>query len=455
MKSSQLPLSTYDGYLKQIASQYIGEAESALFDLLFPLFRTSPSSGGRPRRFAGYDFPSSRFYSVAMTVLKYEDQTLAHELRAYRNPRDVGYIDVVDLGAQKVTLGFETAQGLQEESIKPENAIASLVHDLESLPPECQRLCLKVFPSKDGGQIGLFKFPYTISRQRIDDVVDLRLPHVRDWFFEYFARLAEQHRGVLIGSPLLPETTTAYSRFHRENRLPPQRRSFWGMLPTLLNPDLGGGDPASTGSTILVVAHELRREGANALIYPSARADAEVWFERGVMTTFAGWDLVDYRGTARPKPVILDHSPWCWQTLPHEVKVGITDKGTDIEGSFQVQGLVDYSAMHYKQQCRAVRQMKQRLPSLFHQGMLRESAKPFAIWKLGTLIVRWLRSILLVIDTGTPLALYASRSTWNAAELRGCSAGVYDQAGLHPHWAEREVSHKGCYQQLSKSEVAI
>jgi hypothetical protein len=42
-----------------------------------------------------------------------------------------------------------------------------------------------------------------------------------------------------------------------------------------------------------------------------------------------------------------------------------------------------------------VRQMKQRLPSLFHQGMLRESAKPFAIWKLGTLIVRWLRSILL------------------------------------------------------------
>jgi hypothetical protein len=77
------------------------------------------------------------------------------------------------------------------------------------------------------------------------------------------------------------------------------------------------------------------------------------------------------------------------------VKFGITDKSTDNEGSFQVQGQVNYSAMHYKQQCRAVRQLKERLPSLFDQGKLRESARPFAIWKLGTLIVRWLRSTLL------------------------------------------------------------
>ena len=395
MKSSQLPLSTYHGYLKQIASEHIGKAEPALFDLLFPLFRTRPSSGGRPRRFAGYEFPKSKFYSIAMTELTFVDQTLAHELRAYRNPRDVGYIDVVDLGAENVTLGFEADQGIRDESINPENAIAVLVHDLESLPPECRGLCLKIFPSQDGGETGLFKFPYTIARSRIDGVVDLRLPHVRDWFFEYFAKLAEQHRDVLDKSPLLPETTIAYSRFYRENRLPPQRLSFWGMLPTLLNPDLGGGNPASTGSTILVVAHELRRQGANAFIYPSARADVEVRFERSVMTWFAGWNLVDYRGAARPNPVILDHSPWCWQTLPHEVKVGIADKGTDIEGSFQMQGMVNYSAIHYKQQCRAVRQLKQRVPSLFHLGMLRESAKPFAIWKLGTLIVRWLRDVLL------------------------------------------------------------
>src|SRR5271157_2863281 len=167
---SGVPTSVFDGYLKQIPFERLNRAEAALFDLLFPLFRspspddsasgriarkqheelaaisqglivTEDRSDQRLRRFAVYDFPRNRYYSVPMSEMEYVDHTLAHELRAYRNPRDVGYIDVFDLSAQEVKLGFDTPEGTTVESIEPDNAVAVLVHDLEAVPAKCRKLC--------------------------------------------------------------------------------------------------------------------------------------------------------------------------------------------------------------------------------------------------------------------------------------------------------------------------
>ena len=109
----------------------------------------------------------------------------------------------------------------------------------------CRALCHAIYPFGDSGEIGLFKFPYRVLWHELLDVVDLRVPETRLSFFEYFANVAAKDRRRLLSNKSLPDDTiTVYSQFHRENYLPPAPRDFWAMLPTLINPDIGGGDPA-------------------------------------------------------------------------------------------------------------------------------------------------------------------------------------------------------------------
>lgn len=421
-----LPITTFQGYLKRISMEKLNDQEHALFDLLFPLF-LPPSSATdssdsrqkkgqevavrpqglpvsdsestyRPRRFAGYDFPGKRYFSVSMEPLGQVDQTLAHELRAYRNPRDVGYIDVLDLSASNVTLGIQTSQGIRDERINPDKAIAVIVHDFEQLPPVFQQMSIRTFEyGENDSLIGLFKFPYESVMTTIDDVIDLRLPCVQEWFFEFFSTIAEEHRQKLMAIPVLsPQSTIAYSRFHKEQGIPSPVRSFWGMLPTLLNPDVGGGNPASTGSTLTLIAQLLRQASVAAFIYPSARSDVSVTIENGALVDFEGWNLVDYREANLPlsKMEYLDCSPWCWQRLPYGVTIAVGQKSENLEGSFKIEGLVDYSARHYKQQSNAIKEIKIRTPELFDRGVIRKDAKPYFSWRLGGHLSRWLRRII-------------------------------------------------------------
>lgn len=398
----RFPATVFDGYLKQIDSRRFTDQQAALFDLLFPSFRAPRTRGVastiRPRRFAGNDLPHSQYYSVCMDKGLHVDQTLAHELRAYRNPRDIGYIDVLDLAAQKVRIEFRRRSGTVVEVVEPDNAIAVMIHDLDTLPAVHRQHRLKVFEGEDG-EIGFFKFPYTVARHVIEGTFDLRFPSSREWFYEYFSASADTHRQALSSSSQLPiATTTALSRFTTRHELPRRRRNFWEMLPTLLNPDLGGGDPLSTGSTILTVANHLQQHGVSAFIYPSARSDVTVAFEHGHLIAFSGWNLVDYRGLSStrsaPAVSVMDTSPWCWERLPQDVTIAVPHKGSDIDGGFAIEGLVDYSGMHYVQQTRAARQLKRRIPSLFADGVLRQSGTMYVSWMLGRLSSRWLRSLL-------------------------------------------------------------
>lgn len=410
-----LPKTTFSGYLKQLSVGKLSERELALFDMLFPQFRSplsvpttsylglkqKKSTSGdlatlqrivalHSRRFSGIAFPENRYYTLSKEYLGRVDQTLAHELRAYRNPRDVGYCDVLDICAKEVILGFETSKGKIFEEFVPENAIAVIVHDFDKMPKKLQRLCIKTFRLGMNNHIGLFKFPYENRLTKIEGVIDLRFPFVRDWFFKRFANSAEEYGRTHVKSFI------ANSRFHLESGIPRQVKSFWDMLPTLVNPILGGGHIDSTGSTLQYIAHTLQHESVAAFIYPSARADVMVTVENGEISDFEGWNLVDYRNITErfsgAKVHTVDQNPWCWQSLPSGAVLKIAPVHDKLDGSFSIAGIVDYSAMHYIQQCDAVKQIKLRTPELFERGILRHFTKPYIAWQLGSSLNRWIRS---------------------------------------------------------------
>jgi hypothetical protein len=67
------------------------------------------------------------------------------------------------------------------------------------------------------------------------------------------------------------------------------------MLPTLINPDLGGGNVGDTGGTLLMIGNYLRKHSVAAMIFPSARCDTAAAFDQGGLAHFQGWNLVDLR----------------------------------------------------------------------------------------------------------------------------------------------------------------
>jgi len=401
-----IPWRTFKGYLKQHAHQDLTPLERELFEFLFPRFQGDPSSlehahnkwiesgieeksGGlltllkgdpRNRRFGGLNFPRGRYFSLAEDSTGDDKQTLAHELRAYRDPVSAGLVEVMDLARG-------CALKIKEEWIHldPKPAIAVLIHEFQRLPERLQKIDFELLPALEDAPLRLYRFPYTVKQRTIKHTLDLRFPDVQAWFFRAFRVPAHHLEGW--------DFTTAYSRFHLEDEKPPTPMSFSEMLPTLVNPDLGGGNPGTTGSTLWSIGLWLRHNGCAALIYPSARAEASVIFDEGLLVGWTGWNLVFYKGSPYLRGVKyfrIDHSPWAWVKLPDGVQLYVPAKGTKYSGGFALFGMVDHSAKDYLGQIQALK-IARRV-----YGMETEHGKPVVpsssrSFMIGVLTVRWLR----------------------------------------------------------------
>jgi hypothetical protein len=440
----ETPWSTFEGYLKQLVHADLKPVERELFDFLFPRFEGDPTGveqahnqsvesgieeklGGlitlhkgdpRDRRFAGYNFPRSRYFSLAKDSTGDDGQTLAHELRAYRNPVDTGMVEVIDL-----------AGGVQFKKegiyLDPEPAIAVLIHEPQNLPERLQRIDFESLPGLQDSRVKVHRFPFKVKEHRIDRTIDLRFPDTRTWFFESFQVPLHHLEGW--------DFTTAYSRFHLEDSKPPKPLSFWEMLPTLTNPDLGGGNPGTTGSTLQSIGSWLRQNGCAALIYPSARADVSVIFEEGALVDWTGWNLVLYKNSPvlrGAKYVRIDPSPWAWVRLPAGVQLDSSYEGTKHAGSFALSGVVDHSAKDYLEQIQALKIARRIHGSETERGKLAAPSTSRA-FMIGVLTVRWLR---LALDQSPAAKVHDS-----VRELVGLTLpyGLYDIGGRVPElWSD-------------------
>ncbi len=442
---NEVPFRSFDGFLKQHSHESLSPLEQELFNALFPSFegddeaekafaewkKNNPlleaAMGGimlaapgerRQRRFAGSDFPRRRYYAVASDNEGNDHQTLAHELRAYRNPVDYGMVEVIDLAG-----GCNLMLNAKQIQLSPEKAIVVLLHNLDLLPNKFQSMPFQQLPALKDKPLFLYRFPYNVFSRTIERVIDLRYPSVRDWFFDTFRIPSEQSDSVLTEN--WPDSTIAYSRFHLGDGCAPAPTSFWKMLPTLMNPDLGGGNPVTTGSTVLRVGHWMRQHQVNAFVYPSARCDVTALIQNGELQESYGWNLVHYEETApfegRGKFITFDPSPWAWVDFEDGVKLHVAATG-EMAASFKVDGMVNYWAKDYIGQIKALETARSIHGREARCEVVTKEVRARGFW-LGVLCLRWLR----LTFNQKPEAVIGER----LLELQGLalSFGIYEVAG--------------------------
>lgn len=373
---NDIPFSTFQGFLKRIDIGARSEIERQLFAQLFPQFysRREISQAARernekmidpfqpllqieedlvqPRRFAGVSLPRGRYNAVCKDASGDDGGTLVNELRAYRNPATTGRVDVIDLG-RAPDKAFGPAR----------TALAVILYEIDKVPSARRLLRNRVRGSSNPQEVLVVEYPYEVLQVHIQRTVDLRLPDVRDWFFRQFSK--EQEDGSIVWMPgkavarqmpqeirdeLERDSVTILSRFQRRAGIAPPPADFFGMLPTLMNPELGGGTAADGGAILQAIGTWMCRNEVGALIYPSARCDAFVEFKSQDILDFGGWNLVDYRGAVdaeRCKYSYIVQSPWAWTTFPGDVRVEVKDATLTEAGSFGVVGMESYWRRDY------------------------------------------------------------------------------------------------------------
>jgi hypothetical protein len=255
----------------QEAHEFFNSSEFGEFKLSHASEKVQPGESKSYRRYAGDSgLPRGRYYSVCSDEGGNDNGTLLQEIRAYHNP----------LKAEQVLVLDSTLPEWHEEAFKMGgNHSPHLI--IKFVPiwgekPKFARLQLSKM-NKEGDVLQVY-LPMRVTREVRKNVLDLRQPEAAEWFTREFTRLPSNP-----DSPVKIVDTR------------PPLNSFFELLPTLLEQGLGGSDQLNAAGTWL------RALGAEGLIFPSARTDASVTFQRKKIASFTGFNFVDYSNAPRPR----------------------------------------------------------------------------------------------------------------------------------------------------------
>lgn len=419
-----IPFICFDGYIKRICFEDSSQQTNRLFDILFSKFSKKKSVTkqlkqigkpvrplshsiiliedlDQPRRFVDFFLPKGCYYTVCMDGRGNDCNTLVHELRAYRDPINAGMIEVVDLSIKNI-IKFDYVDVILERS--PD--IGVLIHNIDKLQGYIDEIPYNMIGKYNGHDVYMIKLPYKVFKVSFKNVIDLRQPITREWFFDYFSQPQEKSCIVwpeqISDSLFLKELesyndpTIAISKFKLVSGRTLRPRSFWEMLPTLMNPDIGGGFRYSTGSTIFAIAWWMKNNSVSAFIFPSARCDVSVKVEGGQIKDFFGWNLIDYRvsGFNNMNSIIkvFDHSPWCWLSFPNEVLIDMDKLDSRYYGSFRIEGMVNYWAKDYLEKICYLEEISSDVDTLCLDQLNKE------VWMMGIYVLRWIRSLIIQLD---------------------------------------------------------
>jgi hypothetical protein len=232
------------------------------------------------RRFAGdYTLSASRYSTVAHNSKGNDNGTLLAELSAYYDDR---------LGQCAISETYDKAGSPDAH----EGSLGLLIELIGT--PGSNAAIARLGTSR-------IWIPFRVDRERIPNVLDLRYAPSQLWFHKEFAAIYRHWRDWH-GS--FSDAVTA-AEIH--GPVYPKPKSFFDMLPVLMDPKHGGNKVTD------YIGRVLRINEISALVYPSARTNVGVaWTEEGTMNS-SGWNLIDYRGLRRPAfgpLVILGGDPW-------------------------------------------------------------------------------------------------------------------------------------------------
>jgi hypothetical protein len=239
------------------------------------------------RRFAGdFSLPRSRYHTVCLDNSGRDGGLLINEVKTYSKPQESGHVHVFDS-----TSGEPRVETLKDKLNYHGPALFFMPEESGHFPNPIRQII-----DRDGALRGsqlAFIVPLSVGTVDFERLIDLRMPATQDWFVKAFTRLEND-------SPSMPV-------FASKGPLD----DFEALLPTLLAQELGGGNGATQ-----IAGAWLRCLGADAAVFPSARADLHVTIEDGLLTDWYGWNLVDYRSAPPPTlQAFVDFSPE-WDRRP-------------------------------------------------------------------------------------------------------------------------------------------
>lgn len=305
----KIPFTTFIGYLRRITPDEQEQLAATALAVAFPQFATlnelmeTEKQYSKPkRRFAGDNtFPRGRYYTIAQEPDGNDFGTLCNELIAYADKDITGEFEIEDLTfpskftnildeefkssfmesfAAKSGLGFHPYVILffnrydKNTPKQPLSILSRIIHNQIEKKGIYQDHILGVLrqlscdlPNEKKLDIeGTFVY-YTTSHEIIENTIDLRTITGQEW-------LASLMESGELGFKV------SISKYR-----------FLSILPYLISNEKGGNLITDN------IGLYLRKNGVNALIYPSARSDCFLRIRNGITEDSRHWNLIDYRGT--------------------------------------------------------------------------------------------------------------------------------------------------------------
>lgn len=346
-----IPFSNYKGGLKQLNTDFKFPFMRDVFDTIFSKFNdlhdmyeklkkegintivtaagTEFNFGKRNRRFAGGgDLPSNRYFTICSEDDFNDFGTLRDEMYAYYSGASGIIPEIFD---PKVDTWL-TDYLLSEKFFTEEDARYPYYFCTCLLETETDRNKKLLHDYKDLLTTTKSAITYGIRQisADIDKIIDLRLPDTQDWFFKTFVNLELENT----------EAAAKKSGIHYLGK--GTVNGFEELLPSIMSLEIGGGDIFGQA-----VGAWLRSNGANGLIFPSARSTCENKVHNGTVTDYKGWILVLYKDAPPPEEKNLFGNKATWKDRDHDhIKVKHIASGEE-RGSISIRGAKEWSLLNF------------------------------------------------------------------------------------------------------------
>lgn len=383
-----IPFTIFRGWVKNVDFAAHGEFEQEALNAAFPGFYVDPEPNTTARQhlesrlslahnagmkteweapFAyrrysgGVSLARGSYYSVCRDSSGNDDSTLVQEMLGYVTPSSSEDIEAVDLTAPESKKLRAILGTFSRSAASDPYVIAILFRSDEAQPSPFLQHRLGYAPSTEFG-FPVFVRPQ-VAEMEIPNTIDLRLRETQEWLVAYltehglpkvcFEYEQGKFRRTLYFQPTAPTSgwlneqslldafiegkgLGAYFYAPREDwdkSYDFLGEGFIGLLPFLLCPRRGGSPITEA------IGWWLRSLGAEALVYPSARADVTVEVQEGRLVGSSGWCLVDFRRSASPPQRLwLIQAPDCWRYLHDRVGIQMERRDKTKSGSWAVVG---------------------------------------------------------------------------------------------------------------------
>lgn len=349
--AEEIPFTTFRGQLKQLETEFRAPVMGRLFNACFSAFEdidrqyaslkaqgihqlisaagSEINFGFRPRRFAGGPgLPPGRYFTVCDGGAFEDAGTLRDELTAYYSAASGIHVTILDPKVDRWVLDYlRDRQGMSPEDLA--YPLLLYIYTLERRTERNAHLIDGEDALPEGATIAI-TYGVREIEATLDKVIDLRDPNTQDWFSRTFVSLEIENA----------EAASRESGIVILGKEPIE--GFQHLLPVISSLETGGG--MAFGQA---VGHWLRRHGANALIFPSARSNCYVKVVDGALVSCGGWNMVVYAEASEPVSGSLFGRMSSWRDRDHDhIRVQYTADGA-ARGSFSIRGVREFNVFDF------------------------------------------------------------------------------------------------------------